>query len=175
MVDTPVIKGLLGSPVLAFKDVITPHGESVVMAEGNKKTLSEKQVDANTAQNIAKAKELNQDTVKCMEYAVSRYTKVIPESLNAPYGDGVLGTVFILSMAKEYKYGNGRELVAIADGGKNQWDKPVKYVRFFTHYAATDKMPNGTLKPADKTYTFSHEKAKEMWETKIKEGYKRVQ
>ena len=178
VVDLPVVKGLLGAPVLAFKDVITleeeavnsiksmafkdvitPHGESVVMAEGNKKTMSEKQIDPNTAQN-----KLNADTVMCMEYAVSRYTKVIPESLNAPYGDGVLGTVFILSMAKEYKYGHGAELIAIADGGKNQWDKPVKYVRFFAHYAATDK-----------TYTFSHDKAKEMWESKIKEGYKRVQ
>tara|TARA_R110000744_G_scaffold151250_1_gene264675 strand:- start:158 stop:676 length:519 start_codon:yes stop_codon:yes gene_type:complete len=170
VVDTTLIKGLLGSPVLAFKDVITPHGESVVMAEGNKKTMSEKQIDPNTAQN-----KLNADTVMCMEYAVSRYTKVIPESLNAPYGDGVLSTVYILSMAKEYKYGHGAELIAIADGGKNQWDKPVKYVRFFAHYAATDKMPSGTLKPNDKTYTFSHEKAKEMWESKIKEGYKRVQ
>jgi hypothetical protein len=173
VVDLPVIKGLLGSPVLAFKDLITPHGESVVMAEGNKKTMSEKQINPNPA--INPQNKLNADTVMCMEYAVSRYTKVIPESLNAPYGDGVLSTVFILSMAKEYKYGHGAELIAIADGGKNQWDKPVKYVRFFAHYAATDKMPSGTLKPNDKTYTFSHEKAKEMWETKIKEGYKRVQ
>ena len=133
--------------------------------------MSEKQIDPNTAQN-----KLNADTVMCMEYAVSRYTKVIPESLNAPYGDAALGTVFILSMvtAKEYKYGPGAELIAIADGGKNQWDKPVKYVRFFTYYAATDKMPNGSLKMMDKTYTLSHEKAKEMWETKINEGYKRV-
>jgi hypothetical protein len=176
VVDLPVIKGLLGSPVLAFKDVITPHGESVVMAEGNKKTMSEKQINPNKkTPAINPQNKLNADTVMCMEYAVSRYTKVIPESLNAPYGDGVLGTVFILSMAKEYKYGHGAELIAIADGGKNQWDKPVKYVRFFAHYAATDKMPNGTLKPNEKTYTFSHEKAKEMWESKIKEGYKRVQ
>jgi hypothetical protein len=178
VVDLPVIKGLLGSPVLAFKDVITPHGESVVMAEGNKKTMSEKQIylnDQNPNPAINPQNKLNADTVMCMEYAVSRYTKVIPESLNAPYGDGVLGTVFILSMAKEYKLQNKTALIAIADGGKNQWDKPVKYVKFFDHYAATDKMPNGTLKPNEKTYTFSHEKAKEMWETKIKEGYKRVQ
>jgi len=177
VVDLPVIKGWVqGAPVLAFKDVITPHGESVVMAwpKGNKKTMSEKQIGRNTAQN-----KLNADTVMCMEYAVSRYTKVIPESLNAPYGDAALGTVFILSMvtAKEYKYGPGAELIAIADGGKNQWDKPVKYVRFFNFFAATEKNPKGTVKPSngEKTYTFSHEKAKEMWETKIKEGYKRVQ
>ena len=36
--------------------------------------------------------------------------------------------------------------------------------------------PKGTVKSSngEKTYTFSHEKAKEMWETKIKEGFKRV-
>ena len=172
MVDTPVIKGLLGSPVKAFENVTTPHGEA--MAEGYKKTMSEKQAATNLATN-----KLNQDTISLLQYAVARYTDTVEETVLAEdgatwYSDAALDTVYILSIAKEFKYGNGHELVAVTDGGKNQWDKPVKYVKFFYQYAPTDNRIKGSVKANDKTYTFSHEKAKEMWETKIKEGYKRV-
>ena len=136
--------------------------------------MSERQAATNLAPN-----KLNQDPVSLLQYAVARYTDTVEETVLAEdgatwYSDAALDTVFILSMAKEFKYGNGHELVAIADGGKNQWDKPVKYVKFFYQYAPTDNRIKGSVKANDKTYTFSHEKAKEMWETKIKEGYKRV-
>jgi len=144
------------------------------MAEGNKKTMSEKQAAANVATN-----KLNQDTISLLSYAVARYTDTVEETELAEdgatwYSDAALDTVYILSVAKEFKYGHGHELVAVTDGGKNKWDKPVKYVKFFYQYAPTDNRIKGSVKANDKTYTFSHEKAKEMWETKIKEGYKRV-
>ena len=144
------------------------------MAEGNKKTMSERQAAANLATN-----KLNQATISLLQYAVARYTDTVEETVLAEdgatwYSDAALDTVYILSIAKEFKYGHGHELVAVTDGGKNQWDKPVKYVKFFYQYAPTDNRIKGSVKANDKTYTFSHEKAKEMWETKIKEGYKRV-
>ena len=144
------------------------------MAEGYKKTMSEKQAAANVATN-----KLNQDTISLLQYAVARYTDTVEETVLAEdgatgYSDAALDTVYILSIAKEFKYGNGNELVAVTEGGKNQWDKPVKYVKFFYQYAPTDNRIKGSVKANDKTYTFSHEKAKEMGETKIKEGYKRV-
>jgi len=156
---------------LVVQPVITPHGE--VMAEGNKKIMSERQVGY-TAANLATNK-LNQDTISLLTYAVARHTDTVEGEDGAPqYSDEALDTVYILSIAKEFKYGNGHELVAVTDGGKNQWNKPVKYVKYFYHFAATDKNPKGTVKANDKTYTFSHEKAKEMWNTKVQEGFERV-
>jgi len=175
VVDQP-IKGLTQPPIdTGPLQVKTPHGEA--MAEGYKKTMSERQVGY-TAANLA-ANKLNQDTISLLTYAVARYTDTVEDTVLAEdgamwYSDAALDTVYILSIAKEFKYGNGYELVAITDGGKNQWNKPVKYVKYFYQFAANDKNPKGTVKANDKTYTFSHEKAKEMWETKIKEGYKRV-
>ena len=77
--------------------------------------------------------------------------------------------VFLLEREKEFKFGNGKELIAITDGGKNKFGKPIKCVRYFNYYLGNNK-----CKPNDRTYTYSHEKATEMWKAKIGEGFKRV-
>ena len=77
--------------------------------------------------------------------------------------------VFLLEREKEFKFGTGKELIAITDGGKNKFGKPIKCVRYFNYYFGNNK-----CKPNDRTYTYSHEKAAEMWKAKIGEGFKRV-
>jgi|TARA_R100001244_G_scaffold119746_1_gene89329 hypothetical protein len=172
VVDTPVIKGLLGSPILAFKDTLTPHGEAVSSIKAQAEAI------AGPIGPAGPNKKLNDNTISLMNYVVAMYTDTVEDSYvdTATYPEDMLSTVYLLSKDKEFKYGDGKEIIAIADGGKNQWDKPVKYVRFFYLFAPSDKKPKGTVKSSngEKTYTFSHEKAKEMWETKIKEGFKRV-
>ena len=74
--------------------------------------------------------------------------------------------VHLLVKEKEFKYGKGKEYIAFADGGKNQFGKDVKYVKFFYYYDS-----NGKMKPNDKTYTFGLEKARTFWNEKVKEGY----
>ena len=80
-----------------------------------------------------------------------------------------LPEVFLLEREREFKFGNGKELIAITDGGKNKFGKPIKCVRYFNYYLGNNK-----CKPNDRTYTYSHEKATEMWKAKIGEGFKRV-
>ena len=162
-------------------DTLTPHGEAVnsIMAmaaavEGPVGPAAIRGKGPGAGPN----KKLNDNTISLMNYIVAKYAgTVLTDYIDvATYSEEIMSTVYILSRPKEFKYGNGEELIVIADGGKNQWDKPVKYVRFFNFFAATENNPKGTVKPSngEKTYTFSHEKAKEMWETKIKEGFKRV-
>jgi len=119
---------------------------------------------------------LNNKTIELMAYAVGRHAGTVEQDgPDTWYSDAEVGTVYILSKAKEFKYGNGHELIAITDGGKNQWDKPVKYVKYFNHFQSTNTTAkNGVLKATDKVYTFSHDKAKEMWNTKVQEGFERV-
>jgi len=119
---------------------------------------------------------LNNKTIELMAYAVGRYANTVEQAgPDTWYSDAEVATVYILSKAKEFKYGNGHELIAVTDGGKNQWDKPVKYVKFFNHFKSTNTAAkNGVVKTNDKVYTFSHDKAKEMWNTKVQEGFERV-
>ena len=56
--------------------VLTPHGEA--MAEGYKKTMSERQAATNLATN-----KLNQDTISLLTYAVARYTDTVEETVLA--------------------------------------------------------------------------------------------
>ena len=77
--------------------------------------------------------------------------------------------VHLLEKEKEFKYGKGKEYIAFTDGGKNQFDQEVKYVKFFSYYEST-----GKLKSNDKTYTYSVEKARVFWAEKIGDGYSRV-
>ena len=74
--------------------------------------------------------------------------------------------VHLLVKEKEFKYGKGKEYISFTDGGKNQFGKDVKYVKFFYLYEGTNKM-----KPNDKTYTFGLEKARTFWNDKVGEGY----
>ena len=80
--------------------------------------------------------------------------------------DASLNPVHLLVKEKEFKYGKGKEYIAFCDGGKNQFGKDVKYVKFFYYYDS-----NGKMKPNDKTYTFGLEKARTFWNEKVKEGY----
>ena len=106
---------------------------------------------------------------------VIKMNATVCEKVGHEYQDGTLtagpqdAEVFILEIEKEFKYGKGREVLAISDGGKNRWDKAVKYVKYFYLYEN-----NGKMKANDKTYTYSHEKAAEMWKTKVAEGFNRV-
>ena len=77
--------------------------------------------------------------------------------------------VFLLEREREFKFGTGKELIAITDGGKNKFGKPIKCVRYFSYYFSNNK-----CKPNDRTYTYSHEKAAGMWKARIGEGFKRV-
>ena len=88
----------------------------------------------------------------------------------ADAGDPIGAEVFLLERGKEFKYGPGKELIAIVDGGKNKFGKPIKCVRYFNYYTGSAK-----AQANDRTYTYSHDKAAEMWKTKIAEGFKRVQ
>ena len=104
---------------------------------------------------------------KIIDYMIAYVTQatgvVAPGTLEF---DESLNPVHLLEKEKEFKYGKGKEYIAFTDGGKNQFDKEVKYVKFFYYYES-----NGKLKPNDKTYTFGLEKARTFWNEKVKEGY----
>ena len=110
---------------------------------------------------------LNQETIDYMIAYVTQATGVVdPGTLKF---DENLTPVHLLEKEKEFKFGKGKEYIAFTDGGKNQFDKDVKYVKFFYYYES-----NGKLKPNDKTYTFGLEKARNFWSEKVKEGYTTV-
>ena len=83
--------------------------------------------------------------------------------------------IFILEKEEEFKYGKGKKVVAIADGGQNFANNTVKYVKWFNLYYTPDRQDGvSTIKVLDKTYTYGIEKARVFWNEKIKEGYNRV-
>ena len=83
--------------------------------------------------------------------------------------------IFILEKAEEFKYGKGKKVVAIADGGQNYVGNTVKYVKWFNLYDGPERGDSKhVLKTLDKTYTYGVEKARVFWNEKIKEGYIRV-
>ena len=75
----------------------------------------------------------------------------------------------------EFKFGKGKKVVAITDGGKNSAGNTVKYVKWYNLYEMADRQDGqNSLKVLDKTYTYGVEKARVFWNEKIKEGYNRV-
>ena len=110
---------------------------------------------------------LDQKIIDYMIAYVTQATGVVPPG-TLKFDDN-LSPVHMLEKEKEFKYGKGKEYIAFTDGGKNQFDKDVKYVKFFYYYES-----NGKLKPNDKTYTFGLEKARNFWSEKVKEGYTTV-
>ena len=83
--------------------------------------------------------------------------------------------VFLLEKETEFKFGKGKKVVAITDGGKNSAGNTVKYVKWFNLYEMADRQDGqNSLKVLDKTYTYGVEKARVFWNEKIKEGYNRV-
>ena len=112
---------------------------------------------------------MNQQTI---DYMITTVEHIVDEK-GGPFDidpelDGA-APVHLLVREKEFKYGKGKEYIAFTDGGKNQFGKDVKYVKFFYYYSSTAK-----LKPNDKTYTFGLEKARNFWNDKVKEGYSTV-
>ena len=104
-----------------------------------------------------------------------------PEPITDPVASDILDAVvstldvFILEKAEEFKYGKGKKIVAIADGGQNYVGNTVKYVKWFNLYDGPERGDNKhVLKTLDKTYTYGVEKARVFWNEKIKEGYNRV-
>ena len=108
--------------------------------------------------------QLNQETIDYMIAYVTQATGVVPPGTLE--FDASLNPVHLLVKEKDFKYGKGKEYIAFTDGGKNQFGKDVKYVKFFYYYDS-----NGKMKPNDKTYTFGLEKARTFWNEKVKEGY----
>ena len=106
--------------------------------------------------------QLNQEIIDYMVAYVSETIGVV----EVQKFDESLNHVHLLVKEKEFKYGKGKEYIAFTEGGKNQFDKEVKYVKFFYYYDS-----NGKMKPNDKTYTFGLEKARSFWNEKVKEGY----
>ena len=91
--------------------------------------------------------------------------------------DAVVKTmdVFVLEKEEEFKFGKGKKVVAITDGGQNYVGNTVKYVKWFNLYYTPDRQDGvSTIKVLDKTYTYGIEKARVFWNEKIKEGYNRV-
>ena len=91
--------------------------------------------------------------------------------------DAVVKTtgIFILEKKEEFKFGKGKKIVAIADGGQNYVGNTVKYVKWFNLYDTPDRQDGvSTIKVLEKTYTYGVEKARVFWNEKIKEGYNRV-
>ena len=82
--------------------------------------------------------------------------------------------IFLLEAVKEFKFGKGKALVAIADGGKNKVGNDIKYVRWYNLYGKDPDNSKNKLKIMDKTYTYGVVKARQFWDEKIKEGYDRV-
>jgi len=108
--------------------------------------------------------QLNQETIDYMIAYVTQATGVVPPGTLE--FDASLNPVHLLVKEKDFKYGKGKEYIAFTDGGKNQFGKDVKYVKFFYLYDNTGKM-----KPNDKTYTFGFEKARTFWNEKVSEGF----
>ena len=91
--------------------------------------------------------------------------------------DAVVKTtgIFLLEKKEEFKFGKGKKVVAIADGGQNYVGNTVKYVKWFNLYEMADRQDGqNSLKVLEKTYTYGVEKARVFWNEKIKEGYNRV-
>ena len=114
-------------------------------------------------------KPLNQDIIDRMIEAVTRRAL---EEIGQIAGDYPLAfdpDINMLAIDKEFKYGKGKEIIAFADGGKGVGGKDLKYVKFFYWY----DLSKGNIKGNDKTYSYSTEKARTLWNDKVAAGYSR--
>tara|TARA_Y100000310_G_C20144159_1_gene561642 strand:- start:49 stop:420 length:372 start_codon:yes stop_codon:yes gene_type:complete len=122
---------------------------------------------------------MNTEIIDLMVDVVGVYTNTRPAT--GPLTDvGPHADVFLLSKEDTY----GHEIIAITDGGRSKIgmgafdyeDIPIKYVKWFNHRTKHRGavQQDASLIIKDKTWSFSHKKATAFWETKIKEGFKRV-
>ena len=131
-------------------------------------TLSSKGEPAFAAVNTMMGMTLNQDIIDKMTAGVtSRAIDLLSDVANfaAPPSDGI----HMLAVDRTFKYGEGKEIVAFADGGKGVGGKDLKYVKFFHWY----DLSKGNIKGTDKTYSYSTEKARGLWNDKVADGYTR--
>ena len=94
------------------------------------------------------------------------------------YGD-MLSSVFLIEKTKTFKYGDGLEIMAFASGKNPVNGKEIKYVKWFYFFENTDEQKvkkgfDGIMKEQSKTYTYSVDKARTLWNLKTGEGFKRV-
>ena len=111
---------------------------------------------------------LNTEIIDRMNAVVTSILSDDASDLSATEGAN-LQVVHMISKAKEFKFGPGKEFIAFCDGGKNKFGKEVKYVKWYYYYDNTKK-----FKVSDRTYTYNTDKARTFWSEKIKEGFIKV-
>ena len=115
---------------------------------------------------------LNQEIIDNMDKAVGR---IVHKSIDPGWMlDGVdmpdlSSPVHMLAIDKAFKFGEGKEIIAFADGGKCTTGKDLKYVKFLYWYDTSKPK----IKGGNKTYSYSVEKARTFWGEKIEGGYGR--
>ena len=161
-------------------------------APSNMNTPYTKWKAVNTPMN---ARKIDENLVDMMRYAVHDYLdtdhklggtsspcKPIDEIevlTGASHAD-IVTSVFLVEKTKTFKYGDGLEIMAFVDAGKNPVNgKETKYVKWFYFFENTDEQKikkgfDGIMKEQNKTYTYSVEKARTLWNQKIADGFKRI-
>jgi hypothetical protein len=122
----------------------------------------------NTMMNQTLNQEIIDDMSKAVEIMINKIIDPgwVSDAVDLPNMDAPM---HMLSVDKEYKYSKGKEIVVFADGGKGTTGKDLKYVKFFCWW---DVSKRGVKNSNDKTYSYSIEKARVFWNTKVAEGYK---
>ena len=122
----------------------------------------------NTMMNQTLNQEIIDDMAKAVEIMINKIIDPgwVSDAVDLPNMDAPM---HMLSVDKEYKYSKGKEIIVFADGGKGTTGKDLKYVKFFCWW---DVSKRGFKNSNDKTYSYSIEKARVFWNTKVAEGYK---
>ena len=161
-------------------------------APSNMNTPYTKWKAVNTPMN---ARKIDENLVDMMRYAVHDYLdtdkklggtgspcKPLDEMklLTGASHVDLLTSVFLIEKTKTFKYGDGLEIMAFIDAGKNPVNgKETKYVKWFYFFENTDEQKikkgfDGIMKENGKTYTYSVDKARTLWNEKIADGFKRI-
>ena len=161
-------------------------------APSNMNTPYTKWKAVNTPMN---ARKIDENLVDMMRYAVHDYLdtdkklggtgspcKPLDEMklLTGASHVDMLTSVFLIEKTKTFKYGDGLEIMAFIDAGKNPVNgKETKNVKWFYFFENTDEQKikkgfDGIMKENGKTYTYSVDKARTLWNEKIADGFKRI-
>ena len=161
-------------------------------APSNMNTPYTKWKAVNTPMN---ARKIDENLVDMMRYAVHDYLdtdkklggtgspcKPLDEMklLTGASHVDMLTSVFLIEKTKTFKYGDGLEIMAFIDAGKNPVNgKETKYVKWFYFFENTDEQKikkgfDGIMKENGKTYTYSVDKARTLRNEKIADGFKRI-
>ena len=128
------------------------------------------------AVNTPSSQKLDDEIIAKMTLVTHLHYKIAtPDNATVVDALSIMTDVFLLEKETEFKFGKGKKVVAITDGGKNAAGNTVKYVKWYNLYEMADRQDGqNSLKVLDKTYTYGVEKARVFWNEKIKEGYNRV-